>query len=68
MDEMLKTLGEKICVCEMSKLSGQSNMLKPRPIDEKEWFKKPRTGNNNSKCFDNTKRRSVCILLRESCS
>ena len=36
MDEMLKTLGEKIRVRVMSKPSGQSNMPKPHTMDEKE--------------------------------
>ena len=43
MDKMLKTLGEKIRVCEISKPSGQSNMPKPHTMEEKEWFKKPGT-------------------------
>ena len=41
MDEMLKTLSEKIRVREMSKPSGQSNMLKPHLMKEKGRFKKP---------------------------
>ena len=48
MDEMLKTLGEKIRVREMSRPSGQSNMPKPHPIDEKERFKKPGTGTSTA--------------------
>ena len=43
MDEILKTLGEKIRVRQMSKPSGQSNMPKPHAMDEKERFKKPGT-------------------------
>ena len=48
MDEMLKTLGEKIRVREMSKPSGQSNMPKPHTMDEKERFKTTGTATANA--------------------